>query len=233
MSGDEFAVLILLVFVNIALLSWRRLLKKHNQVLLGDYADCLRTHKASEPLKKVEPDVSVLVDLVDEDTAKSLMSAAQLKYEASFNIRDLEKRELAQALDEAEIKLGLSQNIRTTGRYFGGDLGNEVIFVRTDANPKKKFPDAVFSLAPLLPLVPYLVWILNIALFALLLCQLAESRSLSLALYPHEEAPRRQWAAGAVDAAGEACRAGKACPPPPAQAQPSHPLGERADRAAA
>ncbi|MEW6222948.1 MAG: hypothetical protein AB1476_06600 [Candidatus Hadarchaeota archaeon] len=177
MSGDEFAVLVLLVFVNIALLSWRRLLKKHNQVLLGDYADCLRTHKASEPLKKIEPDFPVLFGMVDEDIAKNPMSSARFKYDASVNIKDLDKRELALELDEAEAKSWFSQHIRTTGRYSGGDLGNEVVFVRTDVSQKRKPPEAIFSLFPFISLTPYLVWLLNLAMLAILLGQLVNYRN--------------------------------------------------------
>ncbi len=177
MSEWGFVVLLLLAFANLILWSLRKLVQTHNRVLLEDYADCLRNYKASEPLKKVEPDLPILASLVDDDVAESLISAEQFMRDITSRIKDLDSRELAQELDDAEVRFWFSEHIRTTGRYRGGDLGNEVVFVRTDANPRRKPPDTVFSIFPFLPLAQYLVWFLNLALLFVLLGQYGKYRS--------------------------------------------------------
>jgi hypothetical protein len=76
------------------------------------------------------------------------------------------------------MRLGFSQHIKTTGRYSGGDMENEITYVRTDANPKKPITEVVFSLAPLLPFVSALAWVADAALLLVLIGLIAKYRGL-------------------------------------------------------
>jgi hypothetical protein len=101
-----------------------------------------------------------------------------MKSQVGGKIGDADAQRLACELDEAEMRLGFSQHIKTTGRYSGGDMENELTYIRNDVNPKKPITEVVFSLAPLLPFVSALAWVADAALFFVLLGLIAKYRGL-------------------------------------------------------